>query len=204
MKPRIVLIGAIALLAVACSRQVVPDSLRTELDRTVVFKELKARPDDYRGRLVILGGEILEAKNRKDGTELEMLQLPLDSRDRPATQRVFSEGRFLLRYPEYLDTAVAHPGRRVTVVAEVIGEKVLPLDELEYHYPYLEIKFIHLWEERRPVAYGPYSEAWHPGFYPYPYFYPYAPFYYGAPYVIVVPEPDPPPTNPRRDRRPRR
>jgi outer membrane lipoprotein len=56
-----------------------------------------------------------------------------------------------VRTEEFLDSAVYHPGRVLTVVGEVAGRKTMPVDETSYEYPLLVAKALHLW---RPSA-GP-------------------------------------------------
>jgi outer membrane lipoprotein len=62
----------------------------------------------------------------------------------------------------------------VTVAGEVKGVKVMKLGEIDYHYPYILIKEIHLWKEQKPEIYEPYPwypmGPWGPRYYP---FWPY-------------------------------
>ena len=82
----------------------------------------------------------------REGTRLAILQYPTGSRDRPLTDRL-SGGRFLLLAPGYLETAVYRPGRAITVVGEVRGQQVLPLDDTTYRYPLLVPRELYLWRE---------------------------------------------------------
>jgi len=56
------------------------------------------------------------------------------------------EGRFIITSDQFLDAAVYHRGRRIAVVAEIEGRRILPLGEIEYQYPVLVSKELHLWE----------------------------------------------------------
>ncbi len=58
------------------------------------------------------------------------------------------QGRFLVIYPRYLDAMIYRPGREITVVGVFLKVKKLPLDEIEYPYPFLKAKKIHLWKQR--------------------------------------------------------
>jgi outer membrane lipoprotein len=93
----------------------------------------------------MLGGMIVGSKNAKEGTLIEILQKPLDSSGSPL-QTDSTEGRFLIQSDTFLDPAVYHAGRLITVVAEVIGRKELPLDDIMYVYPLLILKELHFWE----------------------------------------------------------
>jgi outer membrane lipoprotein len=164
---------------------VIPDEVYDQVDTSIDFPALKANPEQFRGKVVALGGEVISAKALKDGTQLEVLELPLDPSDRPIFDLAASRGRFIVMHPG-LDTAVVQTGRRITVVGEVAGAKTLPLDETEYTYPVINSRFLHLWSPRSSRAYGMY-DPYPYGYYPYYYPYPYG-FYYGYDHVIVVPD----------------
>lgn len=55
-----------------------------------------------------------------------------------------SDGRFLALYDGYLDTAIYTRGREVAVAGDIRGKKVLPLGQIDYTYPFIFIKEIHL------------------------------------------------------------
>ena len=140
--------GAILALLTACaSPSFIPDSIQAQVDRSLTFKQLKGSPDSYRGRLIVLGGEVLTAKRLKDGTRIEILQLPLDGSQQPVPDRTASGGRFVALQREFLDPATLPKGTRLTLVGEVTGVTTLPLDETEYAYPTLEIKFLKVWPD---------------------------------------------------------
>ena len=140
--------GAIVALLPACaSPSFIPASLQTQVDRSLTFSQLKDSPDSYRGRLLVLGGEVLTAKRLKDGTRIEVLQLPLDDSQRPESDRTASEGRFVALQKGFLDPATLPGGTRVTLVGEVTGVMNLPLDETEYAYPTVEIKTLKVWPD---------------------------------------------------------
>jgi Starvation-inducible outer membrane lipoprotein len=105
----------------------VPASLQLQVDRTLTFAQLKESPDSYRGRLILVGGEVLSAKRLKDGTRIEVLQIPLEESQAPGTDRMTSEGRLLAIQKEFLDPATIPPGTRLTIVGEVTGAMTLPL-----------------------------------------------------------------------------
>jgi outer membrane lipoprotein len=142
------------LLAGCTSNRVIPEELEPQVDRNVSFSELKDAPDSYRGRLVVLGGEVLSAKRLKDGTQLEILQLPLESGE-PTGQRQDSQGRFLAIQREFLDPATVPDGQRITVVGEVQGATVQRLDDTEYRYPTLEAKHMKFWDQSPGYARRP-------------------------------------------------
>jgi outer membrane lipoprotein len=121
-----------------------PKETLDKVDRNVSFQEVRKNPEKLKGTQVMLGGMIITSKNTKEGTLIEILQRPLDTYGRPL-QTDSTEGRFLVQSDTFLDPAVYHEGRLITVVAEVIGSKKLPLDDILYPYPLLSMKDLHLW-----------------------------------------------------------
>lgn len=144
----------------------------------LTFAQVKAAPDSFKGQPVTFGGEILSARRLKDGTRVEILQLPLNSSLQPTTQLNKSEGRFVAIQREFLDPATIPAGTFVTVTGELTGSLTLPLDETEYTYPMMEIKEMKIWtsgDEAPPrirphTGPGPYwGPYWSPYWKPWPY-----------------------------------
>lgn len=44
------------------------------VDRTVSFRDVLTSPESYKGRVLVLGGEVLKAKRLRDSTQIELLQ----------------------------------------------------------------------------------------------------------------------------------
>ncbi len=158
-----------------CVHAISRDVLK-EVDKEIIFSELVKDPNAYKDKVVLLGGVIVKTLNKKEGTLLEVYQTQLDQEGMPI-QIDSSEGRFLALYQGLLDSEIYRKGRKVTIAGTVQGEKVLPLGEIEYRYPYLLIKDIHLWEKEEPRPYEPYPWGlWDPwGWYPWwhPWYDPY-------------------------------
>ena len=126
----------------------------------------------------MFGGDVLSARRLKDGTRIEILQLPLDRSGYPSADLTQSQGRFVAMQREFLDPATIPPGTRVTVLGEVSGTITLPLDETEYTYPVIEAKKLQVWTHAdqsapriRPyMGPGPYwGPYWSPYWRPWPY-----------------------------------
>ena len=133
------------VLAGCSTQRIVPESLEPRVDRTVTFRDVLASPESYTGRVLVLGGEVLKAKRLRAGTEIEVLQLPLDDEEKPSRDRQQSQGRFLALQQEFLDPATVAEGTRVTLVGEISGTKTHRLDDVEYRYPTLILKYLHVW-----------------------------------------------------------
>ena len=139
----------VLVLITACSSQrVIPEALEPLVDRAVTFREVVAGSDSYQGKIVVFGGEVLKAKRLKEGTQIELLQLPLDRGERPILDRQQSQGRFLALQQEFLDPAAIVEGTKMTIVGELSKAKVEYLDDVEYRYPMLIVKHLHIWPAR--------------------------------------------------------
>jgi outer membrane lipoprotein len=222
----------IAILGSSCAKsahqtgedqlqQVIPSAVLSQVDETVSFSDLLAEPRNYVGRTVMISGLALKSRRAKDGTEIEVLQLPTDRGMTPSDRKAKSQGRFLaVQSDGFLDPAVIEKDSPVTVVGEVKGATTKALDEGEYQYPVLDIKHLVDWNEVRiqdrdtyyasPYYggyggyYGPWSSWYYGfgspfagpyGFYPYSYYGPYYGPYYGFPRGFSVPSPAPPPAS---------
>jgi len=171
----------LCLLSACTTNNVIPPSLKGQVDENVTFSQIKESPESYHGRVVILGGEVLSAKRLKDGTRIEVLQLPLYDKE-PEWDRTKSQGRFVAIQREFLDPATLPKGTRVTVVGEVTGSMTMPLDETEYTFPVVEVKKLTVWPDRTVQRqmppyyyYGPY---WGPYWGPYGRGYWYGPYWW--------------------------
>ena len=146
---RLYLVIGLLAVTVGCATSVIPESLEPQLDKAVTFSQVLEAPDSYRGKVVVWAGEVLKAKAMKDGTQLEVLQLPLDDEQGPVTDRLESKGRFLALQKEFLDPATVTDGTRVTIVGEITGASVEKIDEADYRFPTLDVKHLHRWDSRR-------------------------------------------------------
>ncbi|MGQ0556948.1 MAG: Slp family lipoprotein [Nitrospiraceae bacterium] len=139
---------AVGLIAACSSQRVIPEALEPLVERAVLFREVVAAPDSYQGKVVVFGGEVLKAKRLKEGTQIELLQLPLDRGERPILDRQQSQGRFLAIQQEFLDPATIVEGTKMTIIGELSKSKVEHLDDVEYRYPVLIVKHLYLWPAR--------------------------------------------------------
>lgn len=142
------------------------------------FAELQANVDEYRGRIVILGGEIIQTRNHQDHSTLVVLQRPLGWDKQPERDEE-GTGRFLVRVDRFLDPAVFSSGRLVTVAGEVAGTETESIGEARYRYVVLQGRELHLWRESTGPEY--------PYYYGYPYYYdPFFddPFFYPHPFFL--------------------
>jgi len=151
----------LALALVGCAHVISKEILK-EADQSISFEELSKDPGRYLGKTILLGGVIVKTENKKYGTLLEIYQTELDTYGAPINTDV-SQGRFLAMDKRFLDSEIYRAGRKVTVAGIVNGVESIKLGEIDYPYPYLIIKEIHLWKEEAPLRYGPrYWNFWDP------------------------------------------
>ncbi|MDD5711274.1 MAG: Slp family lipoprotein [Smithellaceae bacterium] len=152
---RMLLCLPLIIILCGCSSPLSSEWLK-QAEPVLSFAELNRHPDDLRGRILILGGQIIGTSERERETWIEVLEQSLDWRHRPRGSDE-SQGRFLVRVKEFLDPAIYAPGRSITVIGEMEGTKVLPLKEISYTYPVLNARDYHLWrpeEEQSPIHFS--------------------------------------------------
>jgi outer membrane lipoprotein len=174
--------GALAMLAVLSACASVPELPAQVLEDTeqVAFQQLQQNPAAYEGHRILLGGQVLHGRRLKDRTEIEVLQLPLDSNYQPNPIPSYSQGRFILQdTKDFRDPATIPPGTLLTIVGEGRGSIQKRLDETEYQYPIIESEYMKAWPLTTPSPYAYYPYAGDPYFYGY---WPYSPYYYGGYY----------------------
>ncbi len=158
---------------------VISTEVRREVTRDLSLREVIKDPSVYRGKVVLWGGVIIDSENLKEGTQLTVLHKDINRWGRPKESDE-SQGRFIVLYPGYLDTAIYKRDREITVAGEIIGQKVMPIGHIEYTYPLLSPREIHLWREVGKVQYpyGPYLWWRDYPYWPYPGWHPYRPWYW--------------------------
>jgi len=132
------------------------------------LSDIRQDPADFKGRLFILGGIIVRTSLTKEGSLIEAIHVPVNSRGYLKNTDKFN-GRFLAIYRgKILDPAVFREKREITLAGELIDIRRGMIDEIEYVYPYFDIREIYLWEETPPEMY--YRYPYDPYYSPYPYF----------------------------------
>ena len=124
-----------------------------KIDKTISTSELMKEPGKYKGKMVLLGGDIVASINRKNGTYIEVVQKNLNSFGRPL-KRDETLGRFIVFHDGYLDSAIYARGRRLTVAGEVMGVKTQLMGEIEYNYPLIKVKELRLIDTNKSPAFS--------------------------------------------------
>lgn len=131
------------LLLAGCAPVISPATLQ-QVDKSISFEELQHNPDKYKGKTVLLGGDIIETRNTTGRTVILVLARSLDHRNQPKEEGA-SKGRFIVYQPGFLDPAIYRPDRQITVAGKVIGKELRPIGEMNYSYPVIENRELYLW-----------------------------------------------------------
>jgi len=150
--------------------------MREKARKDLSFSAVLANPEAYEGETVIWGGEVINTLNEEGLSLIKVLQIPIDYTGMPEDEEK-SHGRFMARVQGYADPEIYRKGRMLTLAGKIAGKKIEALGEMEYAYPLVDVKEIHLWKQ----YYGPY------GAYPPPYGY-----WFGYPYPFAWPYNGPP------------
>lgn len=143
---RFLLIFNLLAIGILACAPLFSKEIRGKVDQEVIFSSLVKDPQRYMGRVILLGGRIINTEVKEGKTLIEVLQQPLDWRHKPK-ETDESWGRFLASFADFRDPAIYSAGRKITIVGQVVGAKTLLLHEKEYQYPVLEVKESHLWEK---------------------------------------------------------
>jgi len=178
--PKFLIFGLLLLLISGCAYPISKE-LRQEVRKDLTFSMVLQDPTAYVGSIVLWGGKIIETRNVKDGSEILVLEIPLDYQEMPESEK-YSEGRFIVKSSAFLDPEIYKKGKKITVAGEIIGKETEPLGKTKYTYPVILIKQIHLWRRIRLYRYSPpyywygpsyrdYDWDWYGPYGPWPYEY---------------------------------
>jgi len=179
MKKYLIVLSAFFL--VSCAHIISKENVDLSV-KDVPFSKIQETPESYMDRIFVLGGFIAKTVNTKQGSEIEIVQNPIDSFG-SVIERDLSEGRFIVTTTKHLDRLIYIKGRSITMAGKLIGNRKSMLDESEYNYPVFELKEIYLWKEEKLYPYYNYDPYyWYGPYYPFSPYYWYGP-YYPRPYI---------------------
>ena len=171
MKPvRLFWILLLPLLA-ACAHPISKE-FRSQVDPAVSLNQILLSPNKYVGKKVVLGGTIVQTRNLKDMTEIEVVEKNLDASGYP-NFGYESRGRFVFRKQGYLEAETFAQGRIVTGGGTVVATQTGKIDDAEYEFPVIEVEELKLWDPPvqsywfPPYAYGPYMADTRVYYYPF-------------------------------------
>ena len=132
-----VMVIAAALMLSACAGGISRQA-RSQVTYTGSFESVLENPRGFQGETVMWGGRIVEIQNQDASTEIVVLQLELDSRNR-FSDGDSSRGRFLIRSDRFLDPAIYPAGTFIIVVGRLQGGETRQIGEMPYTYPVIDI-----------------------------------------------------------------
>lgn len=132
-------------LSLGCAAGISP-KVRSQVTYAGTFSDVQKAPDEYIGEIVIFGGKILNSQASPSASELTVLHLRIDSRDRPKDGDQ-SEGRYLIQSDQFLDPAIYKKEALLTVAGRITGGEVRAIGGFDYVYPKLKAIEIKLWPE---------------------------------------------------------
>lgn len=134
----------LALVAVLTSCASTPDFDITQVDQSLTPKSVISEAEINRGKTVLWGGTILDTRNLKDATNIEVLAYPLDTSQRPLLESK-PLGRFIIVHQGYLEPASYAQGRVLTVLGKVSGSRSGNVGESTYIFAVISSEQLYLW-----------------------------------------------------------
>jgi len=137
-------LAIMAIFSLIGCTSVISENALKSVDKTVSYENVTVNPDEHRGKVLLLGGTLLETIPMSEKTVIMILQHPLTGNEKPDIAAP-SKGRCLVEVDGFIDPAVYGPGRQVTLVGVVIGKETRKLGQLDYTYPVFKGTEVYLW-----------------------------------------------------------
>lgn len=170
---------AAALLLSGCASRI-PEAIRDgSVSDLSVAQVRKGNGQQYAGTQVRWGGSIALVENGPSETLMEIVSQPLDQEGRPNANGD-GGGRFIAKFPGFLDPMVYDEQRQLTVVGTLRGDVTRKIGEYAYTFPVVEVKSHHLWKNIERAGYEA-SDWWRYDCFPSPYCrysWPYGPYFW--------------------------
>ena len=135
------LLPMLLLLLSACSTTVQRPVMG---ERDITPKMAVQDPDRLQDKVIEWGGAIVNVRNLRDTTELQILAYPLRKNGQPDLDKS-PAGRFIAVAKGYLETADYKPGRQVTMSGRLKAIRRGKVGEADYLFPVLELNELLLW-----------------------------------------------------------
>ena len=106
--------------------------------------QVSATPAQYRNAQVIWGGRVIAVRNFPDHSEIELLDYPLDSSQRPRVKEP-AAGRFIALMPGYVESMDYPEGTLMTLRGTLAGVRAGKVGEADYAFPLVRVEQSHRW-----------------------------------------------------------
>ena len=141
-------IAALAFILAACA----PAPIYKTAPATVATtpQQAAAAPQAHYGQQVVWGGSVVAVHNLADHSEIEVLAYPLDSSQRPRTQKP-ALGRFIASVAGFVEPMDYPPGAPITLRGTLDGARDGTVGQAPYTFALLHSDAMHRWtaEEMR-------------------------------------------------------
>lgn len=131
-----------ALLLAACAPA--PIYKATPDVANVPPAQVARTPENFGNATVIWGGQVVKVSNLADHSEIEILDYPLDSSQRPRPNDV-GTGRFIAVIPGYVEPLDYPTGTLVTLKGHIQGVRTGKVGKADYAFPLVAVDAIHKW-----------------------------------------------------------
>jgi outer membrane lipoprotein len=118
MRPFALPIVCCAFLLASCAT--IPSEFTKQVDPNLTFTDAKRAPEQFRGKILLLGGTVIERTDLPGMTQLRIYEHEIDSRYSPYIGGP-SEGEFLIVIRSPVNPAKYPPGELVTMVGKLTG-----------------------------------------------------------------------------------
>ncbi|MEQ1621413.1 MAG: Slp family lipoprotein [Methylococcales bacterium] len=164
------------LLLAACSS--LPPAIEDAPLVDVTYPQANKAIANFPSAPVRWGGVVINVENEQSASVVQVLSYPLNHYGKPRLDKP-SEGRFVVRTPEFLDPAEYAANSEITVAGVLKGDEARLIGKKELRLPVVSANVIHLWPvDDRKECYGNGGFAFGFGYNPY-----FSPFYgYGPRY----------------------
>lgn len=103
----------------------------------------------YLNSTVVWGGMIVETRNFKNSSQIELLIYPLHSNGEPI-KSAQPLGRFLIKYDGFLEPAQYSSGQWLSALGKVESNVKGKIGDADYVYAVIKASQLHLWPEYEP------------------------------------------------------
>jgi outer membrane lipoprotein len=102
--------------------------------------------EQHLNKKVVWGGMIVDTRNFKDSSQIELLNYPLDSNGEPI-RSAQAQGRFIIKVNGFLDPAQYNSGRWLSALGIVRPSEAGKIGDVSYQYPVMQAEQVHIWSE---------------------------------------------------------
>jgi outer membrane lipoprotein len=132
----------LVLLLVACAN--LPPAIEDAPAVDISYPQAAQAIGSYRAAAVRWGGTLVEVENEQTGSQLQVLSYPLNNYGRPRLDKP-SQGRFIIKSPDFLDPAVYAKNSEITVAGALNGDEERTVGKKVLRLPVVSASVIHLW-----------------------------------------------------------